>query len=152
MQPDMINDETRSTLLGLFTEIARVEHLMRTRLERIANQELTAAQFGVLNHFILQKKTEDREAAVAWAFQDDPAYMAKKIDSLAEAQLIDVEESAPDRLVKINDAGRAAHARSLARIQPEVAPLVEGLELDDLKTSLATLREMRRTLDNLPDR
>lgn len=148
----MIDDETRSTTLGLFTEIARIEHLMRTRMERISNQELTAGQFGVLNHFILQKKLDDGEAAIAWAFQDDAAYMAEKIDSLLTAGWVDAAGSAPNRLIRINDAGRAAHARSLDRIHPEVAPAIEGIELDDIKTSLATLREIRRTLDNLPDR
>jgi hypothetical protein len=121
-------------------------------MERISNQELTAGQFGVLNHFILQNRVDDGEAAMAWAFQDDAPYMAEKIDSLASVGLIDVEGVAPNREIRINDAGRAAHARSMARIQPEVAPVIEGIELGDMKTSLATLREIRRTLDNLPDR
>jgi DNA-binding MarR family transcriptional regulator len=55
-------------------------------------------------------------------------------------------------IVSITDQGRAAHAQALEEIRPEVEQLLEGIELEDLKTSLRVVQEIRRTLDNLPDR
>jgi DNA-binding MarR family transcriptional regulator len=80
--------------------------------------------------------------------------MAEKVASLVErglltARLADIGDHV---IVSITDQGRAAHAQALEEIRPEVEQLLEGIELEDLKTSLRVVQEIRRTLDNLPDR
>ena len=59
---------------------------------------------------------------------------------------------AADMVVAITEQGRAAHAQAVEEIRPEVESLLEGITMEDLKTSLRVVQEIRRTLDNLPDR
>ena len=143
------------TVLHLFTEIAMVEHLLRNRYDKATPAGMTTGQFGLLGHFIRNGKTRDRLSLLAWAFQDDDAYMAQKVKALADRDMIStmpVEGSDGDLWVEITDVGREAHARALDEIGPEVAQFIEGIEPAELQTALRVIRDIRRTLDNLPDR
>ena len=150
-----LNPVLSKTVLDLFTEVAIVEHLLRTRMERRIDGELNAGQFGILNHLLRTGITSTTGSALAWAFQDADDHMAVKIDSLEAIGLIactPVAGTNDDRLVTVTDEGRLAHARAIEAMSPEVEPLFEGLPLEDVQTSVAVLQEVRRTLDNLPDR
>lgn len=147
------NDE--KTVLNLFTEIAMVEHLLRNRYDKATPAGMTTGQFGVLTHFIRNGKSRERLSLLAWAFQDDDAYMGEKVASLVKRDMLvttSIEGSNEDVWVDITDDGRAAHALALDQIGPEVAQLIEGIDMGDLETALRVIRDLRRTLDNLPDR
>ena len=147
------NDE--KTVLHLFTEIAMVEHLLRNRYDKATPAGMTTGQFGVLTHFVRNGKSRERFSLLAWAFQDDDAYMAQKVASLVERDLlmtVPIEGSDGDLWVDITDEGREAHARAIDEIGPEVAQFIEGFDLGELETALRVIRDIRRTLDNLPDR
>lgn len=143
------------TVLHLFTEIAMVEHLLRNRYDKATPAGMTTGQFGVLTHFIRNGKARERLSLLAWAFQDDDAYMGQKVKTLTERGLLatsSVEGSDGDLWVDITDDGREAHARALDQIGPEVAQFMEGIDVEDLKTAHRVIQDIRRTLDNLPDR
>jgi DNA-binding MarR family transcriptional regulator len=147
------NDE--KTVLNLFTEIAMVEHLLRNRYDKATPAGMTTGQFGVLTHFIRNGKSRERLSLIAWAFQDDDAYMAEKVASLVARDMLTtmaIEGSDGDLWVEITEEGREAHARALDEIGPEVAQFIEGIDMGDLETALRVIRDIRRTLDNLPDR
>jgi DNA-binding MarR family transcriptional regulator len=143
------------TVLHLFTEIAIVEHLLRNRYDRATPAGMSTAQFGVLTHFIRNAKSEERMSLLAWAFQDSEDYMAEKVASLVQRGMLaarPIDGATGDMIVAITDQGRRAHADALDEIWPEIAQLLEGIDMDDLRTSLGVIQEIRRTLDNLPDR
>ena len=140
------------TVLDLFTEIAIVEHLLRNRYDHAAPAGMTTGQFGILTHFIRGGKSREKLSLLAWAFQDSEAYMADKVASLVARGLLASTPSDQEIWVEITDAGREMHGQALAEIGPEVEQLLEGIELADLQTSLRVLQDIRRTLDNLPDR
>jgi DNA-binding MarR family transcriptional regulator len=146
----------KKTVLHLLTEIAMVEHLLRNRHDKVTPAGMTTGQFGVLTHFIRNEKSRERLSLLAWAFQDDDAYMAQKVTSLVERDLLTtvaVEgSSSGDLWVEITEAGREAHARAIDEISPEVAQFIEGIDMGEMETALRVIREIRRTLDNLPDR
>ncbi len=147
------NDE--KTVLNLFTEIAMVEHLLRNRYDKATPAGMTTGQFGVLTHFIRNGKSRERLSLLAWAFQDDDAYMGEKVASLVKRDMLvttSIEGSNEDVWVDITEEGRAAHALALDEIGPEVAQFIEGIDMGELETSLRVIRDIRRTLDNLPDR
>jgi DNA-binding MarR family transcriptional regulator len=85
-------------------------------------------------------------------FQDSEDYMAEKVASLVARGLLASTPSDQEIWVEITDAGREMHGQALAEIGPEVEQLLEGIDLDDLQISLRVLQDIRRTLDNLPDR
>ncbi|NBU83501.1 MAG: hypothetical protein EBS21_02650 [Sphingomonadaceae bacterium] len=140
------------TVLDLFTEIAIVEHLLRNRYDRSAPAGMTTGQFGILTHFIRSGKSREKLSLLAWAFQDSEDYMAEKVASLVTRGLLASAPSNQDIWVEITDAGREMHGQALSEIGPEVEQLLEGIDLDDLQTSLRVVQDIRRTLDNLPDR
>ena len=140
------------TVLDLFTEIAIVEHLLRNRYDQSAPAGMTTGQFGILTHFIRGGKSREKLSVLAWMFQDSEDYMAEKVGSLVARGLLASAPSDQEIWVEITDAGREMHGQALAEIGPEVEQLLEGIELDDLQISLRVLQDIRRTLDNLPDR
>lgn len=151
----MNNQQDARTVLHLFTEIAIVEHLLRNRYDRSSPAGMTTGQFGILTHFIRNGRAEEKQSVLAWAFQDSDAYMAEKVASLVQRGFVETrpaEGSADDLIVAITDRGRAAHAEALEAIAPEITQLLDGISMDDIKISLKVVQDIRRTLDNLPDR
>ena len=140
------------TVLDLFTEIAIVKHLLRNRYDQSAPAGMTTGQFGILTHFIRGGKSREKLSVLAWMFQDSEDYMAEKVASLVARGLLASTPSDQEIWVEITDAGREMHGQALAEIGPEVEQLLEGIDLDDLQISLRVLQDIRRTLDNLPDR
>ncbi len=147
----MNDPRLRGIVLNLFTEVSILEHLLRNRLSGLIDTELSAGQFGVLNRFVRLGLDREGLSAMAWAFQDDEVYMSEKIASLVALGYAELADDA-DRSVSLTAAGRDAHERAVERMSPEVEPLLDGLEFEEVATCLKVIREFRRTLDNLPDR
>lgn len=149
-----MDDPAHNTVLNLFVEIAMVEHLLRNRLEQLIVDDLNAGQFGVISHFVRTGKTHERLSILAWTFQDDEAYMAEKIAVLRDKGYVQTEPvpGSNDQNISLTEAGREANGRAMQMLRPEVAPLLEEIEPDELGRALNVIREMRRTLDNLPGR
>jgi DNA-binding MarR family transcriptional regulator len=148
-------EDLQETLLGLFTEVAILEHLVRNREGHSETDELSNADFGVLNYFILNHPTPDSVAAIAWCFQEAEEYTRAKIESLAIRDLVTLTPDTPDNnhaMVMITDLGREAHSQAVARIAPDIEMVVSDIPREDLETTFKTLRNIRLTLDNLPDR
>jgi DNA-binding MarR family transcriptional regulator len=142
---------TRKLVLDMFTEIAILEHLIRKRLEPLETGGLTAQQFGVVNYFSRLGKTEEKISTIAWCFQVDIEYMRETVDFLVAEGLLSIDQ-ANDPCVRLTDAGRAHHDETVSSMAPEVLPLLEEFDIEDLRTTTRVLMELRRTMDNLPDR
>ena len=148
-------EDLQDTLLGLFTEIAVLEHLVRVREERHAEDDLTMGDFGVLNYFMVNHPDPDSVAGIAWCFQEEEAYTRAKIEGLALRDLVTISPDDADNgaaMVAITDIGREAHAQIVARVAPDIEMAVAEIPREDLETAFKTLRNIRLTLDNLPDR
>lgn len=147
--------DMEETLLGLFTEIAIIEHLARTRIERSTNDPTGAGQFGILNYFMRSHRGPDTIGGIAWAFQEDETHTADKIAALELKGFVTVDPKGSrdaSAVVFITDEGRAAQEEKVQSIAPEFEPLVAEIPFEDLQTTVRTLREIRLTMDHLPDR
>lgn len=145
------SEETKHLLLDFFTEIAILEHLVRLRFEPNLSINLSAAEFGVLNYFCRLKKTEETLSGLAWCFQVDVAHQRISVDALAARGLVTLD-TAENPCIRITAAGRTLHGEAVEDMAPEIVPIMAEIPLDDLRTTTATLKEIRRTFDNLPDR
>jgi DNA-binding MarR family transcriptional regulator len=148
-------EDMQETLLGLFTEVAILEHLVRNREGHSEGDELSNADFGVLNYFILNHPSPDSVAGIAWCFQEEEDYTRSKIESLAARDMVTLTPDTPnniDAMVMITDLGREAHTKAVAKIAPDIELAVAEIPREDLETTFKTLRNIRLTLDNLPDR
>jgi hypothetical protein len=141
----------RPVLLDLFTEVAIIEHLVRSRLEPKSYYSLPAAQFGVLNFFCRLSKSEERLSGLAWCFQVEVEAMRGTVENLVNLGYVDWDDAA-DPCVCITDKGREKHAVMVESMAPDIAPVVAEIAPEDLRTTARILTEIRRTLDNLPDR
>lgn len=148
-------EDMHETLLGLFTEVAIVEHLVRNRESRFAADEHAMGDFGVLNYFVVNHPNPDSVAGIAWCFQEDESYTRTKIEGLASRDLLTLSPAVDDNsaaMVMITDLGREAHGAIVDKAAPDIAMAVAEIPREDLETTFRTLREIRLTLDNLPDR
>ncbi len=147
-------DGYRATLLGLFTEIPIIEHLLRTRVEQLHAEGLESAQFGILNYFVRTHTDPDTVAGIAWSFQDPEPVVRERVERLAEMGYVFVTPAIGngEALVSLTADGRKAHQEALERIEPHILELVSEIPRDDIERTYQTLREIRLTLDNLPDR
>ena len=59
--------DMQETLLGLFTEVAIVEHLSRTRFQNGFTGKLEAGHFGILNYFLRTNRPPDSVSGIAFA-------------------------------------------------------------------------------------
>ena len=147
-------DDYRETLVGLFTEVAIIEHLLRTRMEKSQSEGLIAPHFGILNYFVRNHDGPDTVSGIAWSFQDPEDVVRERVEQMAEMGYLHVMPTLgnAEPLVSVTAEGRAALEESLNRIEPEILELVSEISPDDLARTFQTLRDIRLTLDNLPDR
>ena len=75
-------ENMEDVLLGLFTEVAIIEHLARTRIERKYPDGPGAGHFGILNYFIRNHEGPDTIGGIAWSFQEDENHTADKVTAL----------------------------------------------------------------------
>lgn len=150
-EPAPFDKALKPVLLDLFTEVAIIEHLVRARFEPRDDYDLSAPQFGVLNFFCRLNKREERLSGLAWCFQVDLVSMRLTVDSLIQMGFLKADDAA-DPCVRATMAGQRKHAQIVEGMAPDIAPVVAEIDADDLRVTARTLMEIRRTLDNLPDR
>jgi len=143
---------TRTMLLDLFTEVAILEHLVRFRFKPDVTGDLSAKDFGVLNHLVRLNKVSEKLATLAWSFQTDLDDMRITVHALAKRKLVEIDWVDGGECVFMTDAGRRSHDVAVDGMAPEVFDIVSEIDPADLRTTAETLKEIRRTFDNLPDR
>ena len=141
-------------LPGLFTEIAILEHLTRTRFESRISGGLTVRRFGILNYLVRTHPAPDSIAGIAWSFQIAEEEVAEEVKALAAQGFVEVIIGIEPRLttVVITEAGRSERALQLSKMRPEIGPMVSEIPVADLQTAYRVLHEIRLVMDNLPDR
>lgn len=147
--------EMEETLLGLFTEIAIIEHLARTRIERSSDGTTSAGEFGILNYFRRTHPDPDTISGIAWSFQEEESHTADKVASLEAKGYVTVTPAGSrdgSAIVFVTEEGREAQEEKIQSMAPDFEQLVAEIPNGDLDTTVRTLREIRLTLDHLPDR
>ncbi|UVO53858.1 hypothetical protein [Sphingomonas sp. SUN039] len=148
---DSDDPATRAMLLNLFTDIAILEHLTRERFNPAAG-DLDARAFGVINYLVRQKKSSEKLSTLAWCFQVDVPSMTETVEALARLKLVEIDWVDGDRCVFVMAAGVARHESFLSTVAPDVTELMSEFDPEALRITAETLKELRRTFDNLPDR
>lgn len=146
------DDTTKQLYLDLFTEIAILEHLVRQRFEPHHLGDLVAADFGVLNHFVRLNKSSETLKTLAWCFQVELEAMRATVATLAARRFVELDWVDGLECVFLTEAGRARHAEAVADMAPDILEIMSEFRSADVRTTVTTLKEIRRTFDNLPDR
>lgn len=142
---------TRSLVLDLFTDIMVLEHLVRERFTP-STGGLDARQFGIINYMVRQKRPSEKLASLAWSFQVEAKAMLESVEALSQLKLVEVDWVDGERCIFLTQAGRDRHERFVAETAPDVVELLSEIDPAALRVTAETLKELRRTFDNLPDR
>jgi hypothetical protein len=148
-------NDFRETLVGLFTEVAIIEHLLRTRMEQTYPDGLGAGHFGILNYFARSQRGPDSIAGIAWSFQEELEHMISKVATLESFGLLALTPPNGrngDTMVDLTEAGVTARNAALDRMGPDIIDLVAEIDPDQINIAYQVLQDIRLTMDNLPDR
>ena len=109
----------------LFAEVGRIDQLFRKHLERALPRGLTAAQFAVLNHFVLRGAPQG-PAALAATFHLTKGAMTNTLQRLQAQGLVSVQADGGDgrrKVVALTEAGLEAHAACISAFRAESPPV-----------------------------
>jgi hypothetical protein len=146
------DENTKQLYLDLFTEIAIIEHLVRERYKPAVLAELTPAEFGILNHFVRLAKSEETLAMLAWSFQVELDAARATVTGLSKRKLLELDWVDGVEHVYITENGRVRHQSAIAGMAPDITEIMAEFDHQKLRVTTDTLKEIRRTFDNLPDR
>jgi DNA-binding MarR family transcriptional regulator len=150
--PLAYDESTKRLYLDLFTEIAILEHLVRQRFEPQHFADLRSVDFAVLNYFVRLGKNSEKLQTLAWCFQVETAAVRATVSELAARRLVEIDWVDGFECVFVTEGGRAKHAEAIADVAPDITEIMSEFDHADLHITTETLKEIRRTFDNLPDR
>ncbi len=145
----------QQTVLGLFSEIGMIEPLVRSMLNRMRPAGLNEDRFVILNHLTRIGSPGETRRALRWQMIDHYDCCDEDLALLADSGLIriDVHGQDPEEdCIFLTDAGREAHKEAVDTLSPEFKELLAGIPVEAIEAAMKTLREIRRTFDNLPER
>ena len=133
----------------VFTEIGVIAQLSATALERALPHGLSAAQFGVLNHFA-RRGGEETPAQLAEAFQVTRGAMTNTLARLEARGLIAVRPDGGDgrrKQVSITPAGIATREAALKATRPRLEAIRAAIPVEDFEAAMPFLSRLRAWLD-----
>lgn len=144
----------QDTVISLFTEIGTLETLVKTRINDRRPAGLNENHFAMLNHLVRTEGRGETKDALIWNFEDMCDNIDSEINVLANKNFIVIRPDTAKNLqdhVMLTPEGRDAYVNAIKTLSPDFESLLSGITIEDLDKTMVTLREIRRTLDNLPD-
>lgn len=133
----------------VMTEIGIIAQLSTARLDRTLPDGLSAAQFGVLTHFMRRGGTET-PAKLAKAFQVTKGAMTntlQRLEAQGFVQIVGDETDGRRKLVTLTDEGARAFNGGLAAMKPHLDAMRGAFTEDEFKAALPFLQALRVWLD-----
>lgn len=135
--------------VSVLTEIGIISQLSNAALERSLPEGMSAAQFGVLTHF-MRRGGEESPAQLAKAFQVTKGAMTNTLQRL-EAQgfvrVVGDEADGRKKRVSLTEAGARAYEAGLMALRPRMEGLREAFTDAEFEAALPFLRALRAWMD-----
>jgi DNA-binding MarR family transcriptional regulator len=134
--------------IGLFSEIATVDQLMRARLSKALPKGMELSHFTLLN-YLAGIHAERTPAQLARVFHVTRAAMTNTLSRLERAGYIHIRpdwDDARQKFVAISPAGRKARDAAIDAISPLIAEVVTDIGADKVRAALPVLRMLRQKL------
>lgn len=147
------NQNRGGAIFGFFKEISIIEHLSRSKMERVLPDDMKASHFGVLNHLVHRGKKES-PAELASAFQVARPSMTNTLQKLENKAYVIIKADPKDgraKLVAITTTGIKAHQKAMAALPQGYAKLVENLGEELFVSVLPALEKIRQYMDDNRD-
>lgn len=133
----------------VMTEIGIISQLSQAQLDRTLPDGLSAAQFGVLTHFMRRGGTES-PARLARAFQVTKGAMTNTLQRLEAQGFVKVVGDETDgrrKLVTLTAEGAQAFNAGLGLMKPHLDAMRGAFTEDEFKAALPFLQALRVWLD-----
>jgi hypothetical protein len=144
----------QDAVLSLFTEIARIEPRIESRISNSRPAGLTENSFVILNHLGRVANGGDTRGGLSWTLESLDGDMDAELEPLIAAGLVEIAAGAgpaADQLT-LTPEGLRTYEAAVVALSPEFEQIMAGIDIESIESAMTTLREIRRTLDNLPDR
>ncbi len=145
MSTNLSNDPLAITL---FSEIATIDQLARTRLSRALPEGMELSHFAVLDHFA-HMGGEKTPAQLARMLHVTKGAMTNTVNRLSAAGFIHIRpdwDDARRKWISISPAGQAARDRAVQAIDPVFTDIVKVLGHEKIRNLLPVIRELRSAL------
>ncbi len=136
----------QASIVDMFTEIGRLEYLVKMRVNSQSPAGMDEQKFVILNHLSRMMGQGDTRTALLWSL-DGAGAADGDLDELIERGCIVLID---DRL-HLSPHGIATYEGAVTAMSPEFEQLFPDLTAETIEDVMTKLREIRRTLDNLPD-
>jgi len=134
--------------IGLFSEIATVDQLMRARVSKALPRGMELSHFTLLN-YLTGVRAERTPAQLARVFHVTKAAMTNTLGKLERAGYIHIRpdwDDARQKFVVISPAGISARDAAVAAVAPLFDQTMRDLGAKNVRTALPVLRMLRTLL------
>ena len=143
-----MTDATNNLAVSLFSEILAVDQLARANVAKVLPKGMELSHFSVLNH-LAHSGAEKSPGELARTFHLTRGAMTNTLGKLEWAGWVHIRpdwDDARRKMVAISPAGKAARDAAIQAIAPLITEIVADIGSDNVRTTLAVLRQMRRKL------
>lgn len=141
----MMNQQTDSLAVALFSEILTVDQLARHTVAKALPKGMELSHFSVLNH-LARAQTEKTPAQLARTFHLTRGAMTNTLRKLENSGYVHIRpdwDDARRKLVTISPAGLSARDAAIAAISPIIARAVDKVGYETVRPILSVMRELR---------
>ncbi|MEL7129235.1 MAG: MarR family transcriptional regulator [Pseudomonadota bacterium] len=132
------------------TEISIISHLAENLFASVLPEDLTVAQFGVLNHLLRlgRQETIGELASAMQVTQPTMSSTVKKLEEKGCLRLVADEKDQRVRRTQVTPLGKDRRAEAMANIAPIRDLISQQLSDGEWKVLLPILTKLRITMDN----
>jgi hypothetical protein len=141
-----------TTVVELFTEIAILEGLISARIDRTRPDDLGELDIAILQVLARTGGMGMSRATMIWSLVEKPGTDDAVTSLIARKYVEEACKPNDEPHLTLTALGQQALSVAFERLVPQFKPALEHVAQDELDSALVTLRDIRRTLDNLPDR
>ena len=132
-----------------FLEVAVIDQLVSTEMERVLPEGLTMSSFSLLNHLITRGGS-DSPARLALALQVTKGAVTALLKRLEARRLIHLTADPRDgraKIVTLTEEGRRRRDEAVAALDPLLETFLADFPETDLANALPLLRRVRLNLN-----
>ena len=132
-----------------FLEVAVIDQLVSTEMERVLPEGLTMSSFSLLNHLITRGGS-DSPARLALALQVTKGAVTALLKRLEARRLIHLSADPRDgraKIVTLTEEGRRRRDEAVAALDPLLETFLADFPETDLANALPLLRRVRLNLN-----
>jgi hypothetical protein len=144
----MSQEQWENAAVELLTEVSILAPLISVRIDGMEPEGLNECRLSILMILARNEAIGISRVSLEWMLEDTEPSIALEIENVLAAGL--VSASADDQL-QITQTGRKKLDGAIRALMPTFEPALQGVPISAMTQAMETIREIRRTLDNLPE-